>query len=634
MSPLGIGLAEFDGTAGPAIIEFYERRALGGAGIIIPGITRVNDETGVAEPRQLSVTKDSHVEPLSKLAEAVHRYGSKIFVQLQHPGRQTSSSLIGGKPVVAPSALPGILQQETRALEVSEIKALVQDFVDGAVRVERAGCDGIELHGAHGYLINQFLSPYSNKRTDEYGGNYENRLRFIAEIIQGIRETCEADFVIGIRLTVDEGLDSIGVTEEYITVDLSVKIAADLERLGIDFIDVSHGVYETMNWVAEPVSYPQGNRREIISAVKNAVSVPVIGVGLFRDPEVAEQFLKDGVLDFVSSGRSWLADSEWGIKAFEGREKELRKCISCLHCFNTIISNSAIGEPLECAVNPLCAREMSYGEAPFVANRRKAVVVGAGPAGLSAACTLAKRGVIVTLLEKNSDIGGQVIIGKNPPLKEKMQWFADYYRYMIEDLGVDVRLGEEATPAIIDDMTPDAVVIATGGRAIVPVGIPGVSNVNVYSVEDVLGKVVDLRGRKVAVIGAGMTGIETAEYLAAAGNFITLVEIQESIAPEAYPPLVMDVMGRLLGYEPNILLGHALKEINDDSIVIEDLASGKRKTELVDAIVLSLGYKATSPLADALTGRKYSVQVIGDAAKVGKIGPAVRSGFECGRTIL
>ncbi|MDR1539655.1 MAG: FAD-dependent oxidoreductase [Clostridiales bacterium] len=634
MSPVDIGIAEFDGAPGPEMIEFYEERARGGAGIIIPGIARVNEETGIGEPRQIAVTKDSHIEPLSKLAAAVHKHGSKLFIQLQHPGRQSSTLLTGGKPLVAPSAIMGIVQEETRALEADEIKEIIKQFVDGAVRVQKAGCDGVELHGAHGYLINQFLSPFSNKRTDEYGGNYKNRLRFAAEIVKGIRETCGSDFVLGIRLTADEGLSKAGISQDCITIDVAIRMAADFERLGVDFIDVTHGTYETMNWVAEPVSYPQGNRRDIIQAVKNAVKIPIIGVGLFREPEVAEQFLKEGVLDFASSGRSWLADSEWGVKALLGREKEIRKCISCLHCFDTIIKNCAIGQPLECAVNPRCARETAYGDVPHVADHRKAVVVGAGPAGLSAACTLAERGVDVTLLERSDRIGGQVIIGKNPPLKDKMQWFMCYYEYRMQKLGVNVQLNTEATPSVIDSLAPAAVVVATGGQAIAPAGIPGIGNSNVYGVEDVLGKRIDLRDKKVAVIGAGMTGIETAEYLANKGNAVAIVEMQGSIAPEAYPPIVQDVMSRLMTYAPEILLGHALKEIGGDGIVVEEIASKRLKTVPVDAVVLSLGYKPVHPLADALTGKNYLVQVVGDASKVGKIGNAVRAGFECGRSIL
>ena len=587
MSPMGIGLAELDGSPGPDMIEYYEARARGGAGIIIPEITRINDVHGVGMLRQLSVTKDRHIAPLSKLASAIHKHGSKIFIQLHHPGRETYSKLIGGQPVVAPSAIPcGLCKQETRALETEEVKALVQDFIDGAVRVQKAGCDGVELHAAHGYLINQFLSPYTNKRTDEYGGSFENRMRFITEIIQGIRAECGPDFPIGVRLSVDEMLHVNGVKEEYITLEEGVKICVALEKLGIDFIDVSCGIYETGIFAVEPLSFPQGWRKHMIQAVKNAVSIPVIGVSVIRDPEVAEQLLEENVLDFVSMGRSWLADENWGRKVFEGREKEIRKCIGCLRCFESLSEYNAAGVPAECAINPRCARELKYGDANYDSDHHKVVIAGAGPAGLEAAITLAKRGVRVTLLEKNKEIGGQVIIGKNPPKKEKMQWLIDYYEYQIEKYGIDIHLDTEATADMIDEMKPDAVIVATGGKAIVP-DLPGVHGAHVYSVNDILGGRVALQGKNVAVIGAGMTGIETAEFLAEAGNKITIVEKLDKIAPDGYRTLVLDVMNRLKKHEPAIMLGHALKEIRSDSILVKEVETNAEKVLEADAVVLS-----------------------------------------------
>lgn len=243
MAPMGIGLAELDGSPTEEMIAYYEARAIGGAGLIIPEITRVNDVHGAGMLRQLSVTKDRHIEPLSRLADAVHKHGTKIFIQLHHPGRETIAALVGG-PVAAPSAIPcNYLKQPTRALENAEIKELVQQFITGAVRVQKAGCDGVELHAAHGYLINQFLSPYTNKRDDEYGGSFENRIRFIAEIIAGIRTACGPDFPISVRLSVEEFLSNVGVTEDYIHIQDGVKISMALEKLGIDVINVSCGIY-------------------------------------------------------------------------------------------------------------------------------------------------------------------------------------------------------------------------------------------------------------------------------------------------------------------------------------------------------------------------------------------------------
>lgn len=635
MSPMGIGLAELDGSPSEDMLAFYEARAAGGAGLIIPEITRINDVHGVGLLRQLSVTKDRHIEPLSRLAEAVHKHGAKIFIQLHHPGRETVSELIGGAPVVAPSAIMcKFTKQETRALSNEEVKELVSQFVSGAVRVQKSGCDGVELHAAHGYLINQFLSPYTNKRTDEYGGSIENRLRFIAEIIAGIREKCGPDFPIGVRLSVEEFLDKTGVTEEYIHIQDGVKISMALEKLGIDVINVSCGIYETGSVCVEPISFPQGWRHDLIKAVKDHVGIPVIGNSAFREPAIAEAFLDTGVEDFVGLGRAWLADEEWGKKVLEGREKELCKCISCMRCFESLSEYSAVGLPAECAVNPRTAREKKYGAAIYDSEGHKAAVIGGGPGGMSAALTLAQRGIKVTLIEKDSALGGLVNLAKEPPHKGNMKWVAEYYGDALNRYGVDIRLGTEATPELIDSIKPDAVIVATGSAPIVPESIPGVHGANVYSVADVLSGKAGLEKKNVIVIGAGMTGIETAEYLCAAGNTVTVADMLNKIAADGNGTIVADVMGRLNKYGTKFLLEHTLKEINSDSVVLEEKDSGNAKTVPVDAVVLSLGMRSSKELADVLKVKGYETHVIGDAVKVGKIGPATRGGFEIGRRLF
>ena len=486
MSPMGTSLAEMDGSPSEDMIAFYEARAIGGAGLIIPEITRVNDVHGVGMMRQLSVSKDRHIEGLAKLAASVHKHGTKIFIQLHHPGRETVTALTGG-PVVSASAIPcKYLQQETRALSTEEVKALIQQFIDGGVRVKKAGCDGVELHAAHGYLLQQFLSPYTNKREDEYGGSFENRLRMITEIIQGLRAQCGPDFPIGVRLSVEEFLDKTGVTEDYIHIQDGVKIAMALEKCGIDFIDVSVGLYETGNVCVEPISFPQGWRKDLIKAVKDHVSIPVIGVSCIREPQTAEAFLENGIVDFVSMGRSWLADEQWGRKVLEGREKELCKCINCLRCFESLNAWMGAGIPAECALNPRACRERYYGDLEYDLQGHKAVVVGSGPSGMIAAKTLAERGVKVTLIDRQSELGGTVNLAKKPPLKERMEWIADYYKVEFEKLGVEVKLGMEATAENIAEMNPDAVLVATGSKSIIPRSIPGIDGKNVYTIEEVL----------------------------------------------------------------------------------------------------------------------------------------------------
>lgn len=635
MSPMGCGLANLDGTPSKDMIAFYEARAIGGAGLIIPEITRINDVHGAGLLRQLSVTKDRHIEPLSRLAQAVHKHDSRIFIQLHHPGRETVSALIGGQPVVAPSAIPcKLVKQETRALTTDEVKQLINQFIEGAQRVQKAGCDGVELHAAHGYLLHQFLSPYTNKREDEYGGSFEKRLRMLVEIIEGIRKVCGHDFPVGVRLSVEEFLDKTGVSEDYIHIQDGIKIAMALEQAGIDFIDVSCGLYETGMTCIEPISFAQGWRNEMLLAVKKHVSIPVIGVSVVREPVVAERLLEENIVDFVSMGRTWNADAQWGKKVQEGREKELRKCISCLRCFESLNEYNSAGLPPECALNPTYAREIKYGDLTQDTVGHKTVVVGAGPAGMCAAQTLALRGVKVTLIDRQSELGGTVNLAKKPPLKERMQWIADYYHNEFDRLGVSVRLNTEATKELIMAEKPDAVLLATGSVSIIPEKIKGVNNANVYTVESVLSGKAALKEKKIAVIGAGLTGLETAEYLMEEGNQVTIVDMLDQPAPGANHTNVADVCGRLAKGGVSYLLAHSLTEIKDDCVILKRLADNEDVIQEADAVVLSLGFKPDQTLVSDLEEKGVTVKVIGSAVKDGTIAPATRMGYEAGRELF
>ena len=634
MSPMGTSLAEMDGSPSEDMIAFYEARAIGGAGLIIPEIARVNDVHGAGMMRQLSVSKDRHIEGLAKLAAAIHKHGSKIFIQLHHPGRETVTALTGG-PVVSASAIPcKYLQQETRALSTEEVKALIGQFIAGGVRAKKAGCDGVELHAAHGYLLQQFLSPYTNKREDEYGGSFENRLRMITEIIEGLRTQCGSDFPIGVRLSVEEFLDKTGVTEDYIHIQDGVKIAMALEKTGIDFIDVSVGLYETGSVCVEPISFPQGWRKDLIKAVKDHVSIPVIGVSSIREPQVAEQFLEGGIVDFVSMGRSWLADEQWGRKVLEGREKELCKCINCLRCFESLNAWMGAGIPAECAVNPRACRERLYGNAEYDSDGHKAVVVGAGPSGMIAARTLAERGVKVTLIDRQNELGGTINLAKKPPLKERMEWIADYYRTEFERLGVKVKLNTEATAENIASLNPDAVLVATGSKSIIPGSIPGIHSDHVYTIEEVLTGKAGITGKKVLIVGAGVTGLETAEYLCHEGNTVILADMLEKVAPNANHTNVADVCGRLKKYDAQFLMAHALKEIKENGVILERLSDKEPITIDADAVVLSLGFRPDNSLVEALQEKGIPAQAIGNAVKDGTIAPASRSGFEAARALF
>ncbi|MCR4587003.1 MAG: tRNA-dihydrouridine synthase, partial [Lachnospiraceae bacterium] len=391
MPAMGVSLAQQNGEANEHIIRYYEERAKGGVGLIITEICRVEPVYGTAIPNQLGAYEMGQIPHLERLAERVHKYGTKIFLQLQHPGRENKSSMIGGRQIVAPSpVMCKVTQEMPRELTTEEVQDLVKAFIRGAVFAKIAGFDGVELHAAHGYLLNEFLSPYTNKRTDRYGGSFANRIRIMEEMITGIRFMCGPQFAISVRISADE------FVEGGLKLEDGVKIARTLESFGIDVINVSSGIYESSTTIVEPASFAQGWRRHLGTAVKKAVKIPVIAANNIKDPEVAEELLETDVCDFVALGRAHLADPNWVKKTKEGRADEINKCIGCLYCFGSLSEGSHI----KCAVNPRCGREVEYAKVVKNGNGRKVAIIGGGPAGMQAALTLSERGFAPVLFEK------------------------------------------------------------------------------------------------------------------------------------------------------------------------------------------------------------------------------------------
>lgn len=622
MSPMSPGLAKRDGSLTQELIDFYEERAKSDVGLIIVGATKINEENGTMEPYQLAVTNDSQIEPLKKFSETMHKHGAKVFVQLGHPGRQTFANINEGG-VVGPSPIPCIVcREDTRELSTEEVKGLVKDFVKGAVRLKAANIDGVELHAAHGYLINQFLSPYSNKRTDEYGGSFENRIRFLAEIIEGIRRECGKDYPISVRVSVDEFLKPFGINEEGIELEEGIKIVKYLEEFGIDAINVSSGVYITSHTIIEPTSYAQGWRKHLAQTIKSTVKIPVIAAGVLREPELVEQLLEDQVTDFVAIGRGLVADPEWVVKAKEDRTDDIRKCISCLTCIENVASHSTI----KCCLNAEAGKESKIKKIDKNGDGRVVVVLGAGPSGMEAARVLAIRGFKVIIFEKEKEVGGQLQLANKPPKKDKITWFIDYELAQLRKLGVEIILDKEATIDMIKELNPYAVFVAKGSSSIVP-PIDGVKGENVYLASDILSGKVKLEGKKVAVIGSGMTGLETSELLAEQGNQVSIVEMLDRIGYGIYAPNRMDVLGRLMKYKAEMLPAHKLEKISLDRIVLENLKTKEVIEKEIDNIVLSIGVKPNNQMVEELKNNFENIIVIGDANKTGRIVQAVEDGY-------
>lgn len=424
---MGNALANTDGTVSDRVIHFNTARARGGVGLIITEPLAL-DERGRINTKQMCVFADRFIPGLKSLVEAVHQYGGKIVGQLSHPGRQGICAVNQNLPMAAPSPIEcRVVHQPVYALSTGEVEEMVQKFVAAAVRLQQAGFDGVEFDAAHGYLVNQFLSPYTNRRTDQYGGSFANRLRFLEEIILGIREKCGRDFPLLVRLTVDEFLEKAGRPGEGLQLEDGLAIARRVEELGADAVNVTCGIYETMNLCLEPPAYEQGWRAHLPERVKKAVGIPVMGVAVIREPEFADRLIREGRWDFVGSARAFFADPDWANKAREGRAHEIRKCISCLTCMETLLAADITGDIAHCAINIRSGREGELGEPAEDGDGRVVAIVGAGPAGLEAARILAQRKFKPVIFERTGRVGGQPNLASRPPKKEKINWLLDYF---------------------------------------------------------------------------------------------------------------------------------------------------------------------------------------------------------------
>lgn len=662
MAPMCMGFGQFDGRVTPVMMDHYVERAKGGVGLIITEITRINDITGAASFGQMGITHDYHIPPLKEMADRIHSYGSKIFVELHHPGRQNLGLMMGTVPLsvacdkimgkayaklltgavippgkklqdrdivprtVAPSKCEKSKMAESvnRGLTKTGIKKLVRQFVEGAVRVQKAGCDGVELHAAHGYLIQQFLSPNTNRRNDEYGGSLENRMRFLNEIIDGIREKCGADFPIVVRLSVDEMYAKIGQPGKGYDLQEGLKIAKALNDKGIDAIDVSSAAYDTFNYWLEPTTFPVGWRKYLAEEVKKVVDIPVIAANLIRSPQQAEQQLQDGIQDFISLGRPLLADPHWVQKVQDGKEELIKRCICCLYCFESMETNAYNYTHGRCSVNPFIGRDSI--ELNNNGNGRGVAVVGSGVAGLTAAELLSKRGFKVTVIEKASQPGGQINLADKPPHKEKLHWCVDDLYANAVANGVEFKFDTVATKEVIDELKPEFVIVATGANAVFPKAFAGD---NVCTVTDILNGSIKLENKKVAVIGSGMTGLETSELLCEMGNKVTILEMADSIAPGAYFQHLDDAMPKLKEAGTVFMPSTKLLEINADGIVAESTKNSDRIKIDVDFVVLSMGCRPDNALYEEIKDSKdYKVFNIGDSVKVGRIANATESAYQ------
>ncbi len=666
MPPMHVGLCRLDGGLTEEFMNYYEERAKGGTGLIITEIVRVNDRTGATSFLQPSISKDCYIPEWAEFAKRIQRHnGAKVFIQLHHPGRQNHGIMINTQPISAATAkvwkgFPKLLwkvapttgkkldekqlvmssvapskceesdnaHSKVRALSNREVKKLVRQFIDGAVRAKKAGIDGVEIHAAHGYLIQQFLSPNTNFRTDEYGGSFENRLRFLKEIIEGIRKECGNDYPLIVRLTVDEFYEKIGKPGKGYTLETGIEYAKAIEKMGVDAIDVSSAAYDTYNYWLEPTSFECGWRAYLAEAVKKEVKVPVIAANLIRSAEQAEKQLQEGIQDFVALGRPHIADAHWVEKVQSGREEEVKRCICCLNCIETMYKGAFNGGHLTCAVNPTVGNEKTYYNIKKDGNGKKVVVIGAGVAGLTSAEILAKRGFDVTVLEKEDIPGGQIQLANKPPKKEKIGWVADDLAVNAERAGATIKYNTLATVEMVKEYNPYAVILATGAVAVKPGFVKGKDKPNVYTTTQILTGEVDLSNQKVALVGSGMTGLETAELLTEKVAKVSIIEMADKIAPISWHQLKADVIPNLEKHNTKFITSAKLLEVTDTGVSLEHVGSGKVKELVCDSVVLSMGSRSVNDLLEGLKSNFSNVIAIGDAEKVGNIARATSSAYD------
>ncbi len=627
MTSMTTGYAGLDGAPTEQLRRYYEERAKGGVGLIVTEIFRINNDHGVAFPRQLYALNPMNVQPLAQMTAAVHQYGTKIFAQIHHGGSTNAPEMNNGR-IVAPSAVPNVSGIMPDPMTLEEIEEFKQQCIQTAALCKAADFDGVEIHGAHGYLLCEFLSPAFNKREDQYGGSVENRCRLIVEIIQGIKAVCGRDFPVGVRFSCDE---HDPFHEDSLKLSDGIEIAKELEKGGADFLDVSNGNYfcpHSEN--EEPYSYAQGCREPETRAVKEAVSIPVIGVSNIKEPAVAEDLLEKGVCDFVGVGRQSIADPEWVKKAAAGKNEEIYHCIGCLYCFESLLSVGYV----RCSVNPKAGREGVLREAPEKnGNGRKVAVVGGGVAGMEAAAVLGQRGFDVALYEKDAKLGGEVnLASATAPYKDKVGWLVTTLEKEMEKAGVTVHLNCCATPEIVKAGNPEAVILAAGGKPIVP-PLPGVDKANVCLASDIISDQKKITGRTV-IVGGGLTGLETAEKLFRENPDmdITVVDMLPKIGMTMYPAIFDDVTKQMADNNLTLRSGAMLKEVLDNGICVQNTESGE--TELIEAenVILALGTRTDRTVTEAFEKEFDRVIPVGQANKnPGRIATSMLDGYLAAR---
>lgn len=616
MAPMVRNYAEPTGLVNSRYRAHWSRIARGGVGTMILEASFVSPE-GRGFSHQVGIHSDDTVEGLRDLTQIARQHKAVSGVQLYHAGRQTTSQ-VTGEPPVAPSAIKDPVMQETPdALEAEDIRRIITAFARAAERARSAEFDFVEIHGAHGYLINQFLSPFTNTRDDDYGGNFDNRFRFLQEIVEAVRSSVEHDFPVTVRLSGDE------MVENGLTIEDTLEIARRLENLGVDGLHISACNYASAakGYMIQPMAIEDGPLISMADRVKEEVQIPIIAVGKIRFPELAEETLISGKADFIALGRSFLADPDWPKKLLEGRKEETNFCIACNQgCISRLMEQKDVW----CTINPETAREELFGhlETP---EKKKVLIAGGGPGGMQAAITAAEMGHQVILCEKQNQLGGQLIAAAAAPYRPGWSELRQYLVGELHRLKIEVRLESEVDADLVKKETTDMVVIAIGASPLRP-SIEGIANQNVVTARDILEGRTSVSG-KVVVAGGGCAGAQTAEFLAAKGLPVTIIEMTDNIAIDAPQEEQYLLVNRLEESGVDFRTRTKIIEIQEKTLLIENDSGQEEIT--AETVVLCLGSEPNNGLAEAIQETVPRLAVIGDAVEARKVTEAMMEGALC-----
>jgi 2,4-dienoyl-CoA reductase-like NADH-dependent reductase (Old Yellow Enzyme family)/thioredoxin reductase len=626
MAAMVSNFATESGYSTERLKAYHVNIARGGCGLNVTESSYVSGE-GKRIRFGLGAYDDQLIPSLRDLTDAVHAAGGKIAQQIHHGGRECASEVTGSTPI-GPSSLISRFRAITRKIEMpremtlEDIERIISKFGDAGRRAREAGFDAVEVHGAHGYLINQFLSPYANKRTDQYGGDIYRRSAFLREIIHDIKRKAGEDFPVIVKLNIHDYVEG-GITPEES--QITSKLAAEA---GADAIIASVGLHESRPYrMIPPMSLPAFSNLALSAVIKSQVDVPVGTVGRIIEPKRAARAIQERKADFVVLGRALLSDPDWPKKAMEGRFEDIRECLGCNQgCIDRIHRM----EPFTCLQNPVIGREKAF-EIKRADRPKSVAVIGGGPAGMEAARVAALRNHQVVLYERESSLGGQIRIGKLPPNRAELGKIVDYLTGQLRRLGVRLELGINVTKEMVESLNAEVIVIATGSVPAVP-KIGGIDRKNVFYAADILsgrGPV----GHRVAIVGAGLVGLETADFLSEQGKEVVIFEMLETMAPamgNANRIYFEDTFSKR-GVE--IVLGATIVKIDEEGI--DYVQKGwSRKLMGIDTVVVATGAVADDQLRTAISEkRRFEVFAIGDCVTARNAMDAIYEGSKIGREI-